>query len=71
MRAVSGVASALISIAAIPEFMDLVRDIYPIEELDDDRIGDIASALYNSSYHFGEILGAIIGSLLTQILSFQ
>ncbi len=70
MQGVSGVASALIFIVAMPEFMDLVRDIYPVEELNDDGISDIASALYNSSYHFGEILGPIIGSLFTQLSSF-
>jgi predicted MFS family arabinose efflux permease len=42
--------------------------MYPEEN--DDMIGDVSSALYNTSYALGEFVGPLLGGVLSEYTSF-
>ena len=58
-----GAAGALITIPAIVDLMENIRDYLSIEE---ELANDYASGLYNLSVNFAESAGPIIGGFLTQ-----
>lgn len=57
-----GLASILIYIPALPQLYKILLRLYPEEN--EEIIGDISSALYNTSYAVGEFLGPLLGGLL-------
>lgn len=60
--------NALIFIPILPETVDCITKVY--EDLNEDIIGDIASALYNSFYALGAIIGPLISGVLVEGLNF-
>ena len=68
MRSLNGIGSAIIFIVAMPEFMHIISEIYPL--FSEELIGDVSSALYNSSWRAGETIGPILGGWLTEKIGF-
>ncbi|KAL4453663.1 hypothetical protein ABPG74_009559 [Tetrahymena malaccensis] len=64
-----GLASILIYIPALPQLYKILLRMYPEEN--EEIIGDISSALYNTSYAVGEFIGPLLGGLLAQSFSFS
>ncbi|EGR31448.1 major facilitator superfamily protein, putative [Ichthyophthirius multifiliis] len=64
-----GIAYILIYIPAIPQLYRILKCIYPEEN--DNMIGDISSALYNTSYALGEFIGPLVGGFFSEFFSFS
>jgi len=45
-----------------------LKDLYPTYQ--QTYLNDIASALWNTSYHLGEVFGPILGGYLVEIIGF-
>lgn len=65
----NGVSCALVFIPTLPELMEILKEIYP--NISDEIIGDGATAIWNSSWHFGEVLGPVSGGSLVELLGFK
>ena len=60
---IRGFGEAGIFIATIPEFIDQLERLYP--NVNYEHHTDVASSLFNSSYHIGQLLGNILGAYFT------
>ncbi|EGR27814.1 major facilitator superfamily protein, putative [Ichthyophthirius multifiliis] len=66
-----GIATLFIYIPALPQLYKILLRIYGKKLQNQQIIGDISSALYNTSYAIGEFIGPLLGGALSQYLSFQ
>ena len=55
-------------VPTIPEYQAFLKDIYPTYEMT--YLNDISSALWNTSFHMGEVLGPILGGYLVTVIGF-
>ncbi|EGR27519.1 major facilitator superfamily protein, putative [Ichthyophthirius multifiliis] len=65
---VQGLATLFIYIPALPQLFKILCKMYPDEN--QEIMGDIASALYNTSYAVGEFIGPLLGGILCEYISF-
>ncbi|EGR27815.1 lipase family protein, putative [Ichthyophthirius multifiliis] len=66
-----GVATLFIYIPALPQLYKILLRIQGKDIKNEQIIGDVASALYNTSYAIGEFIGPLLGGALSQLLTFQ
>ena len=62
------IGNSFIYIPVIPDMIDTLEMIYPTAP--EDIIGNISSALYNSSFAFGYFIGPSLGGVLVHFLNF-
>lgn len=63
------IGNAFVYIPVIPDQIKLLEGIYPHEE--EDTIGDISSALWNSSFALGYFIGPSLGGVLADTIGFE
>ena len=64
-----GFGTYLSNIPAIPELMDICREVHPLEE--SDIVSDFASGMYNGLWGIVEFLGPILGGVFTKYFGFN
>ena len=63
-----GFGSACVFIPQIPEYIDILNDIYV--KYDSDVIGDIGSALSGANFNLAELIGPLLGGGMANALGF-
>ncbi len=63
-----GVTGAFITIPAIVDFMDTLKEKFKIEE---NAANDMSSALFNFGIYVGETIGPILGGSITNFKGFE
>lgn len=60
--------SAFMFLYALPEIIFLLNERFPNQE---EKVGDVASALYNFAFGSGQLLSPLFGSLVTYLVGFR